>query len=64
MRKTRKGAEHYDEEHSRRVKDAKKCRDTEFRYGTIVSKNVIYRGASQVIDGVNYLNVEEYLKSF
>ena len=51
-------------EQYRHLKDAKKCRDTEFRYGTIVSKNVIYRGASQVIDGVNYLNVEEYLKSF
>ena len=49
---------------SRHLKDAKKCRDTEFRYGTIVSRNVIYRGASQVIDGINYLNVEEYLKSF
>jgi|GEM_PF-4233029 len=41
MRKTRKGAEHYDKQRSRRVKDAKKCRDTEFRYGTIASKNVI-----------------------
>ncbi len=51
-------------EQYRHLKDAKKCRDTEFRYGTIVSKNVIYRGASQVIDGINYLNVEEYLKSF
>lgn len=35
----------------------------DFRYGTIVSRNVIYRGASQVVDGINYLNVEEYLKS-
>ncbi len=49
-------------EQYRHLKDAKKCRDTEFRYGTIVSKNVIYRGATQVVDGINYLNVEEYLK--
>lgn len=49
-------------EQYRHLKDAKKCRDTEFRYGTIVSRNVIYRGASQVIDGINYLNVEEYLR--
>ena len=49
-------------EQYRHLKDAKKCRDTEFRYGTIVSKNVIYRGASQVIGGINYLNVEEYLR--
>ncbi|MCQ2106684.1 MAG: ATP-binding protein, partial [Fibrobacter sp.] len=49
-------------EQYRHLKDAKKCRDTEFRYGTIVSKNVIYRGVSQGIDGINYLNVEEYLR--
>lgn len=51
-------------EQCRHLKDAKKCRDTEFRYGTIISKNVIYRGATQVVDGVNYLNVEEYLRGF
>lgn len=49
-------------EQYRHLKDIKKCRDTEFRYGTIVSKNVIYRGATQVVDGINYLNVEEYLR--
>lgn len=50
-------------EQYRHLKDAKKCRDTEFRYGTIVSKSVIYRGKGQVVDGILYLNVEEYLKS-
>ncbi|MCQ2061110.1 MAG: AAA family ATPase [Fibrobacter sp.] len=49
-------------EQHRHLKNVKKCNDTEFRYGTILSKNVIYRGASRVIDEINYLNVEEYLK--
>lgn len=50
--------------------DEQKCKDTEFRYGTITGKYVIYRGAttSLVQEGVEtpedvaYLNVEEYLK--
>ena len=49
-------------EQYRHLKDIKKCRDTEFRYGTIMSKNVIYRGQNQVLNGFQYLNVEEYLK--
>ncbi len=51
--------------------DKQKCKDTEFRYGTITGKYVIYRGAttSLVQEGVEtqedvmYLNVEEYLKN-
>ena len=40
------------------------CEKTEFRFGKIISKNVIYRGADQKLDnGVNYLNVENYLKN-
>ena len=42
--------------------DEKKCMDTEFRYGTITGKYVLYRGESQLVDGVKYLNVEKYLK--
>lgn len=42
--------------------DEKKCMDTEFRYGTITGKYVLYRGESQMVDGVKYLNVEKYLK--
>ena len=38
-----------------------KCKDTEFRYGTITSKYVIYRGKSKIDGEVKYLNVEEYL---
>ena len=50
--------------------DEQKCKDTEFRYGTITGKYVIYRGATtslvkagvQTQEDVAYLNVEEYLK--
>lgn len=40
----------------------KKSADTEFRYGEILSRNVIYRGPAGAFEGINYLNVEEYLK--
>lgn len=43
--------------------DEQKCQDTEFRYGTIKSKNVIYRGESCKENEINYINVEEYLNS-
>lgn len=50
--------------------DEQKCKDTEFRYGTISGKYVIYRGATTSLaqagvetpEDVIYLNVEEYLK--
>ena len=43
--------------------DEKKCADTEFRYGTIKGKYVIYRGENKTVGDINYLNVEEYLCS-
>ena len=51
--------------------DEQKCKDTEFRYGTITGKYVIYRGATTALvqagvetpEDVTYLNVEEYLKN-
>ena len=42
--------------------DEKKCVDTEYRYGTITGKYVLYRGETQMVDDIQYLNVEEYLK--
>ena len=47
----------------RHLIDAEKCAQTEHRYGTITGKFVLYRGESQVVDGIPYQNVEEYLKS-
>ena len=41
--------------------DEEKCAATEFRFGTITGKYVIYRGQTQDINDIHYLNVEEYL---
>ena len=43
--------------------DDEKCKATEWRYGSITGKYVIYRGESCDVKGIQYLNVEEYLKS-
>ena len=44
--------------------DEEKCNATEFRYGTITKRVVINRGESKSLDnGIEYLNVEEYLKA-
>ena len=47
----------------RHLVDEKKCAQTEHRYGPIVGKFVLYRGKSQVIEGIQYQNVEEYLRT-
>lgn len=49
-------------EQCRHLLDARMCADTEFRYGKILSKNIIYRGHAGALGNINYLNVEEYLK--
>ena len=43
--------------------DEEKCAMASHRYGDIVGKYVIYRGEAAEIDGIQYLNVEDYLKS-
>ena len=50
-------------EQSRHLRDEKKCSETASRFGTITGKFVIYRGESKDIDGIQYVNVEEYLRS-
>ena len=47
----------------RHLIDEQKCAQTEHRYGPITGKFVLYRGESQVLDGIQYQNVEEYLRS-
>ncbi|MGN0804712.1 MAG: ATP-binding protein, partial [Candidatus Coproplasma sp.] len=47
----------------RHLIDEEKCTKTQYRFGTITKKAVLYRGASKTIDGIQYQNVEEYLKS-
>lgn len=51
-------------EQYRHMKDEDKCALTSHRYGDITGRYVIYRGDNAELDGVQYLNVEEYLKSF
>lgn len=45
----------------RHLLDADKCQATEFRFGTITGKYILYRGQSAETQGVRYINVEEYL---
>ena len=49
-------------EQYRHIKNEEKCAMTSHRYGDIVGRYVIYRGDNAVVDGVQYLNVEDYLK--
>ena len=46
----------------RHLVDEEKCKITEFHFGPITGKYVIYRGEAQDVKGIHYLNVEEYLK--
>lgn len=48
-------------EQYRHLIDPEKCEKTEFRYGPVTGKYVIYRGKTQKIDKIQYINVEEYL---
>jgi hypothetical protein len=50
-------------EQYRHLVDVQKCKDTEFRFGTITKKCVIYRGVTHLEEEISYLNVEEYLKA-
>ncbi len=53
-----------DEHQYRHLVDEKKLKDTEWRYGKIARRVVIYRGDDEILDnGIEYKNVEEYLKS-
>lgn len=48
-------------EQTRHLIDEEKCRMTEHRFGTITGKYVIYRGLETDVNGVQYLNVEDFL---
>ena len=49
-------------EQCRHLLDEQKCKETEYRYGKITGKYVIYRGENTELGDVVYLNVENYLK--
>lgn len=51
-------------EQYRHLTDDEKLKNTEFRYGKITKRVVIYRGENATLEnGIEYKNVEEYLKS-
>ena len=50
-------------EQYRHLTDQDKCAMTVHRYGEITGRYVIYRGEGLTVDDVQYLNVEDYLKS-
>lgn len=50
-------------EQYRHINDEEKCAMTTHRYGTITARYVIYRGENTEMDTIQYLNVEDYLKS-
>lgn len=50
-------------EQYRHLTDAQKCAETERQYGAITGKYVIYRGEPRSENGVEYINVEEYLRN-
>lgn len=42
--------------------DSEKCIATEHRYGKITGRFVLYRGSTCTVNGIQYINVEEYLR--
>ncbi len=51
-------------EQYRHLIDEEKLKSTEFRYGKITKRMVIYRGENETLEnGIEYRNVEDYLKS-
>ena len=48
-------------EQMRFLLDKEKCEKTEFQFGKIRKKTVLYRGENKMVDGVHYKNIEEYL---
>jgi len=46
----------------RHLVDKEKLDKTEFKYGNILGKYVLYRGEKKEAHGIEYINVEEYLR--
>jgi len=51
------------EQQTRYLRDENKIALVAHRFGKIIGKYVIYRGATQDVGDIHYVNVEEYLKS-
>ena len=50
-------------DHYKHLIDKEKTDLINFRFGNINNKYVIYRGNNEIVDGVNYINVEDFLNS-
>ena len=50
-----------DKRQARYLLDTERCQFVESKFGKIAGKYVLYRGENKAVDGVNYLNVEQYL---
>ena len=48
---------------AKHLRDESKTSLVEHRFGKILAKYVIYRGTTQDVDGIQYVNAEEYLKN-
>jgi hypothetical protein len=58
---------HSDQVHKsqyRYLVDEQKCNATEHEYGKITGKYVLYRGENVQVEGIQYLNVVDYLERF
>lgn len=49
------------ERQMRYLRDTERCKTVESKFGTITGKYVLYRGENKTVDGVEYLNVEQFL---
>ena len=59
-----KHSKEQEKEQFRHLIDEEKLKNTEFRYGKITKRTVIYRGENATLEnGIEYRNVEDYLKS-
>ena len=57
-----KHSDHVTEEQYKHLIDDEKCNKTEFEYGEIVEKVVLYRGKNTEVNGIRYINVTEFLE--
>ena len=48
-------------EQARHLMDEEKCSRTELMFGTIKSRNILYRGSETYLKDIHYMNIEEYL---
>ena len=58
-----KHSDKIDTRQTRYLRDEDKIATVSHRFGTVAGKYVLYCGQTQVIEGVKYQNVEEYLKN-